>query len=122
MMRAIEPCPNCSSTNHRRCCARCGRSELNVALAAGSDFCSAACADEQAREDKISQTMEKEATARKRKTPWTKKRLRAVINAVTAIMAGEEGEGDWNPENSTSDMEAGLRRLQEELEAMKARS
>lgn len=53
------------------------------------------------------------------KTRWTKKRLDAVINAVTAMLAGEEGEGDWDPRHSADDMQAGLRRLQEEREALK---
>lgn len=51
-----------------------------------------------------------------RKTPWTKKRLHAAINALTAMLAGEEGEGDWDPANSEDDMRAALHRLQEELE------
>lgn len=52
------------------------------------------------------------------KTRWTKKRLEAVINAVTAMLAGEEGEGDWDPSHSAEDLQAGLQRLQEEREAL----
>lgn len=43
---------------------------------------------------------------------WTKRRLDAVINAVTAMLAGEEGEGDWDPKYSSEDMHAGLEILQ----------
>ena len=53
------------------------------------------------------------------KTKWTKKRLDAVINAVTAMMAGEEGEGDWDPSHSAEDLQAGLDRLQQERDALK---
>lgn len=52
------------------------------------------------------------------KTRWTKKRLKALINAATAMLAGEEGEGDWDPSNSADDLSAGLTRLQEELAAL----
>jgi hypothetical protein len=51
-------------------------------------------------------------------TRWTIKRLNAVINAVTAMLAGEEGEGDWDPANSADDLNAGLRRLLEERERL----
>jgi hypothetical protein len=54
-------------------------------------------------------------------TRWTVKRLDAVINAVTAMMAGEWGEGDWDPDNSADDMAAGLRRLQDERERLEKR-
>ena len=54
-------------------------------------------------------------------TRWTKKRLDAVINAVTAMLAGEEGEGDWDPNTSAADLEAGLARLQEERARLHAR-
>ena len=117
-MGDFDPCPNCSSTKHGRCCARCGGTFNALRIAVGSDFCSAKCGEEQTREDKLSDATEKESVERKRKTPWTKKRLDSVINAVTAMMAGEEGEGDWDPRHSTEDMEAGLRRLQEEREAL----
>jgi hypothetical protein len=56
------------------------------------------------------------------KTRWTKKRLDAVINAVTAMLSGEEGEGDWDPDNSSKDMEAGLQRLREEYAALERKS
>jgi hypothetical protein len=52
------------------------------------------------------------------KTRWTLPRLRAAINAMTAMLAGEEGEGDWDPEISGDDMRAALRRLQEEHDAL----
>ena len=68
MMGESEPCPNCSSTNHRRCCARCGETFNALRLAAGSDFCSVTCEEKQSCEDKSSASMEKEAVARKRKT------------------------------------------------------
>lgn len=45
---------------------------------------------------------------------WTVARLNAVINAVTAMLAGEEGEGDWDPDNSAEDLQAGLEILIEE--------
>ncbi len=54
-----------------------------------------------------------------RRTPWTKKRLDAVINAVTAMLAGEEGEGDWDPSHSSDDLNAGLERLQQERDMLK---
>lgn len=54
-----------------------------------------------------------------RKTPWTKRRLDAVINAVTAMLAGEEGEGDWAPDNKAEDLRAGLNRLIEGREGMR---
>lgn len=51
-------------------------------------------------------------------TRWTIKRLDAVINAITAMLAGEEGEGDWDPAHSADDMQAGLRRMLEERERL----
>ncbi len=48
------------------------------------------------------------------KTRWTKKRLDCAINAVKAMLAGEEGEGDWDPDHSGDDMRAALQRLREE--------
>ena len=58
---------------------------------------------------------------RQRKTSWTARRLDAVINAVTSMLAGEDGEGDWDPEHPREDMEAGLKRLQEERERLMPR-
>lgn len=52
-------------------------------------------------------------------TRWTAKRLDAVINAVTSMLAGEEGEGDFLC--SAEDLNAGLARLQEEREVIRAR-
>ena len=53
-------------------------------------------------------------TGKKLRPRWTVKRLSAVINAVTAMQAGEEGEGDWDPDNSADDLQAGLEWLQAE--------
>ena len=36
----------------------------------------------------------------------TLKRLYAMQNALSSMLAGMEGEGDWNPEISEADMEA----------------
>ena len=38
------------------------------------------------------------------------------------MIAGEEGEGDWDPEISGDDMRAALRRLQEDRDALESRS
>lgn len=38
----------------------------------------------------------------------TLRRLRAMENAVSAMEAGEQGEGDWDPDISREDMEAAL--------------
>lgn len=53
-----------------------------------------------------------------RRTPWTVKRLEAVICAVTAMLAGEEGEGD-GAHVTHEDLNAGLARLQDELARLK---
>lgn len=55
------------------------------------------------------------------KTRWTSARLRAAINAITSMLAGEEGEGDWDPEISGDDMRAALHRLLEESAELEAR-
>lgn len=52
-------------------------------------------------------------------TPWTDRRLGAVINAVTAMLAGEEGEGDFLC--AAEDLEAGLERLQQERARLEKR-
>jgi hypothetical protein len=52
------------------------------------------------------------------KTRWTIKRLDAAINALNAMLAGEEGEGDWSPDHSADDLESALKRLQEEREQL----
>lgn len=54
--------------------------------------------------------------------PWTVKRLNAAINALTAMLAGEEGEGDWDPDHSADDMNAALTRLQEERDRLLERA
>lgn len=41
-----------------------------------------------------------------RRKPWTAKRCDAALNAITAMLAGEEGEGDWDPDNRAEDLEA----------------
>jgi hypothetical protein len=41
-----------------------------------------------------------------RRKPWTVKRLECAINAVNAMLAGEVGEGDWDPDHEAEDMEA----------------
>lgn len=51
---------------------------------------------------------------------WTEKRLAAAIQAVTAMLAGEEGEGD--AEGLTfDDLEGALARLQHEQERLRAK-
>jgi hypothetical protein len=42
---------------------------------------------------------------------WTARRLDAAINAVKAMLATEEGEGDWDPAHTADDLEAALARL-----------
>lgn len=53
-----------------------------------------------------------------RKTAWTRKRLKAAINACTSMLASEEGAGDNHCAHV--DLEAALKRLQEELEEREA--
>ena len=53
-------------------------------------------------------------------TPWTLRRLDAVINACAAMLAGEEGEGDAAG-HRFEDLQAGFRRLKEERARLTAR-
>lgn len=41
-----------------------------------------------------------------RRKPWTVRRCDAALNAITAMLAGEEGAGDWDPANKAEDLEA----------------
>ena len=52
----------------------------------------------------------------------TIKQLDAVISAVTAMLAGEEGEGDWDHAHSADDMEAGLQWLKEQRDRLALRA
>jgi hypothetical protein len=49
------------------------------------------------------------------KTQWTRKRLEAVIYAVTSLLACEEYDGTENPNHKANDLENGLKRLKQEL-------
>lgn len=39
-------------------------------------------------------------------TRLTKKRLEAMQNAISAMLSGEQGEGDWDPDVSREALEA----------------
>lgn len=54
-------------------------------------------------------------------TRWTHKRLDAVIGAVTAMLAQEEGEGD-GVGIAFEDLQDGLKRLREERARLKKRT
>lgn len=41
-----------------------------------------------------------------RRKPWTVRRCDAALNAITAMLAGEEGAGDWDPDVKAEDLEA----------------
>lgn len=49
-------CPNCQSTNHRRCCAWCGK--VHPPSREHHEHCTTKCAREAARADRISAAME----------------------------------------------------------------
>jgi len=52
---------------------------------------------------------------------WTQRRLDAVISAVAAMLAGEEGKGDWPPDVTADELRGGLYRLQAELARLQRR-
>lgn len=41
-----------------------------------------------------------------RRKPWTVRRCEAALNAVNAMLAGEDGEGDWDPDHTREDLDA----------------
>lgn len=41
-----------------------------------------------------------------RRKPWTVRRCDAALNAITAMLAGEDGAGDWDPDHKREDLEA----------------
>lgn len=51
-------CPNCSSSEHDKCCSRCGTVLKAKRFAAGLDFCTAKCESAQLYEDKTSAAIE----------------------------------------------------------------
>jgi len=53
-----DPCPNCSQTNHEKCCARCGAVINAHRLKIGLDYCTTKCSAAQEREDRISAAIE----------------------------------------------------------------
>ena len=58
-------CPNCSSSDHEKCCSRCGAVLKVKRITAGSDFCTSKCEHAQVYEDKLSTAIENgEQTAR----------------------------------------------------------
>jgi hypothetical protein len=53
-------------------------------------------------------------------THLTLRRLRAMEAAIAAMLAGEEGEGDWPPEIGSADMETAHDWVCEQIEARTA--
>lgn len=51
----------------------------------------------------------------------TKRVLNAMDNAVTAMLSGEEGEGDWDPEVSRWDLENAQEWVGEQLAKRRAK-
>lgn len=51
-------CSNCSSSEHAKCCPRCGTVLKARRLSAGLDYCTAKCEQTQIREDKLSFSIE----------------------------------------------------------------
>lgn len=56
-------CPNCSSSEHVKCCQRCGDVLKARRLELGLDYCSAKCERTQLRDDKLSAAIESGAQA-----------------------------------------------------------
>jgi hypothetical protein len=48
-------------------------------------------------------------------TRWTERRLNAVLNAASAMRAGEVGKGDWGPDVTAADLDGGMTCLHHEI-------
>lgn len=57
-----------------------------------------------------------------RKTPWTKRRIYAAMNAITLMLAGADHEGGWHPDVKREDLEGALQRLQQMDDEIAARA
>ena len=70
-------CPNCSSSNHLKCCPRCGTVLPARRLARDLDYCSAKCEKAQLRDDRTSARIEA-GEQKARLNASTRKGLRAI--------------------------------------------
>lgn len=83
-----DPCPNCSQTNHEKCCARCGSTIRSKRLLAGKDYCTAKCEQQQQYEDRISAAIEANE-----QTPRLDKSTRAGLHAIRSLADVTLGNG-----------------------------
>ncbi len=63
-MTTATLCPNCESTRHARCCARCGKVHKPARL--HYEHCSAKCTREAAEADRLSDEMEEDVVLQHR--------------------------------------------------------
>lgn len=61
----------------------------------------------------------KEDRFKQRRKFWTKRRLRAAIAACSAMLAGDENEGDWPEDVTREDLACARERLLADLERAK---
>lgn len=54
------------------------------------------------------------------KPRWTRRKLEAAISAISAMLAGEEGKGDWPPEVRARDLEGAKTMLYQVLDTFPA--
>lgn len=51
--------------------------------------------------------------------PLTKRKIRAAVMALDAMLAGIEGEGDWDPDYSADDLRAAIAALEARLRRLR---